>query len=151
MSTIQPHVPCLPLIAMALPSEQITWNGLYAAKPRERHLAEERIRSHFIRKCLACRGVEKADVRYKAYNLHAAPSMPTGSCRPTGWHGESGAARTGGHIVVDFYRSNNLNDHEHITTHHVYRTDDAYSRRRMSTYMGFYICSLYADAKPINL
>ena len=120
---------------MALTSEQITWNRLYAAKPRERRFAEERICSHFVRKRLASRGVEKADVRYN-FTFSVATSIPTGLCRPTGWHGESGAARTGGHIVVDFYRLNNQSDLEHVTTHHVYRTDDAYSRRRMSRYTG---------------
>lgn len=39
-----------------------------------------------------------------------------------GWHGESGAATTGGHITVDFLRW----DGSHVTTHHVYPTDDAY-------------------------
>jgi predicted NBD/HSP70 family sugar kinase len=43
-------------------------------------------------------------------------------CRPTGWHGESGAAGAGGHITVDFYGLNN----QHITTQHVYRADNAY-------------------------
>ena len=65
----QLYVPCLPFIVMmALTSGQITWNWLYAAKPCERHFAEEQICSHFVRKRLASRGVEKADVRY---NLHS--------------------------------------------------------------------------------
>jgi hypothetical protein len=51
-----------------------------------------------------------------------APLMLTSFCRPTGWHGESGAAEAGGHLTVDFYRL----DNEHVVTHHVYRTNDAY-------------------------
>jgi hypothetical protein len=42
--------------------------------------------------------------------------------RPTGWHGESGTTMAGGHIIVDFYLSNN----KHIMTHHVYPMDNAY-------------------------
>lgn len=42
--------------------------------------------------------------------------------RPTGWHGESGAAKAGGHVVVDFCLSNN----KHVTMHHVYPKDNAY-------------------------
>jgi hypothetical protein len=36
-------------------------------------------------------------------------------CRPTGWHGESGAAKAGGHITVDFYRR----DNNHVTMTHI--------------------------------
>jgi hypothetical protein len=43
------------------------------------------------------------------------------SHRPTGWHGESGRARSGGHITVEFRTSRN----EHITTHHIYRKGSA--------------------------
>ena len=45
-------------------------------------------------------------------------------CRPTGWHGESGAARSGSHITVDFCSLRN----RHIATNHVYPTDDAYPK-----------------------
>ena len=41
--------------------------------------------------------------------------------RPTGWHGEGGAA-SGGHITVRFRASSG----RHITTNHVYPTDDVY-------------------------
>jgi hypothetical protein len=53
-----------------------------------------------------------------------APLTLTNFCRPTGWHGESGAAETGGHITVDFCNGNG----EHVVTHHVYRTDNAYTQ-----------------------
>lgn len=53
--------------------------------------------------------------------LNAALSMPP-YWVPTGWHGESGANPSGGHITVDFYSLGS----RHITTHHVYRTNDAY-------------------------
>ena len=55
---------------------------------------------------------------YFAFSI-VAPSILTGFCRPTGWHGESGAAGAGGHITVDFQRR----DGRHVTTHHVYRMD----------------------------
>jgi len=49
-------------------------------------------------------------------------------CRPTGWHREeSGAMRTN-HLTVDFYGSNEV----HITTHHIYRTDNGYCRTWLS-------------------
>jgi hypothetical protein len=48
------------------------------------------------------------------------------SRRPTGWHGESGAADWGGHVTVDFCSSNG-----HVTRHHVYRSDNAYMMRRI--------------------
>jgi hypothetical protein len=101
----------------------IIWNGLYAAQPRER-FAETRILFHFTRRRLSRRGVKKAVARYSPFTV-VAPLMLTSFCRPTGWHGESGAAKAGGHIVVDFYRSNM----KHVTTHHVYPTDDAYHDR----------------------
>jgi hypothetical protein len=50
------------------------------------------------------------------------PSVLMNFRRPTGWHGESGAAQAGGHIAVDFALSNG----EHVTTHHVYPTDKGY-------------------------
>jgi hypothetical protein len=55
----------------------------------------------------------------------AASSILTISCRPTGWHGESGAAAVGGHIVIDFYRWNGI----FVTTQHIYQSDDAYGYR----------------------
>jgi hypothetical protein len=45
------------------------------------------------------------------------------SNRPTGFHGESGRARTGGHITVDFWTRKT-----HYATHHIYATDAAYGR-----------------------
>ena len=47
------------------------------------------------------------------------------SRRPIGWHGESGAARSGGHLTVDFRCS----DNKHVVTHHVYRANRAYSKK----------------------
>jgi hypothetical protein len=48
------------------------------------------------------------------------------SRRPTGWHGESGGAQSGGHITVDFRSYRN----KHITTHHIYPTDDGYLKMK---------------------
>jgi hypothetical protein len=50
------------------------------------------------------------------------PSALTNARRPTGWHGESGGAEFGGHVAVDFFLANG----KHVTTHHVYPTDEAY-------------------------
>lgn len=42
----------------------ITWNGLYAAQPRERLFPKKRILEHFAKMRLSRRGVAKASVRY---------------------------------------------------------------------------------------
>jgi hypothetical protein len=44
------------------------------------------------------------------------------SHRPTPWHGESGAASSGGHVTVDFLSGSGA----HVTTHHIYRKNRAY-------------------------
>ena len=72
--------------------------------------------------------------RYTTYNYLAAHTLRSPfalsltmhilSRRPIGWHGESGAAHSGGHLTVDFRSPSN--DSEHVVTHHVYLTDDAY-------------------------
>ncbi|KAI9444459.1 hypothetical protein H4582DRAFT_2070194 [Lactarius indigo] len=83
---------------------QILWGTLYSTKEHMRKALEPRIHAHFERKKLADRGVELA--------------CP----RPTGLHGESGRARSGGHLTVDFCKL----DGKLITTHHVYPSDEAY-------------------------
>ncbi|KAH9163104.1 hypothetical protein EDB89DRAFT_1912934 [Lactarius sanguifluus] len=82
----------------------ILWNGLYRAKRKQRNHMARRIRAHFGRKKLW-----KWNVKFVVI-------------RPTGWHGESGAANWGGHIMVDF----RTRAHVHVSTHHVYRTEAAY-------------------------
>ncbi|KAH9017143.1 hypothetical protein EDB85DRAFT_1897792 [Lactarius pseudohatsudake] len=62
----------------------IVWNGLYNANKEERNTVEERVQAHLVRRKLWRRKVKFAFMR------------------PTGWHGESGAAESGGHITVDF-------------------------------------------------
>ncbi|KAI0245748.1 hypothetical protein BJV78DRAFT_1158396 [Lactifluus subvellereus] len=52
--------------------------------------------------------------------------------RPTGWHGESSAASSGGHITVDFCSTDSC----HIVTQHVYHTDDAYLKKMNVVYWG---------------
>ncbi|KAI9436772.1 hypothetical protein BJY52DRAFT_1230378 [Lactarius psammicola] len=63
----------------------IVWNGLYNANIEERNTVEERVQAHFVRRKLWRRRVKFAFMR------------------ATGWHGESGAAESGGHITVDFF------------------------------------------------
>jgi hypothetical protein len=82
--------------------EEITWNGLYAAKPGEQRFAKKRIQEHFTRRRLSCHCVIKAVVRYSMILAFVVVTL-TIFCRPMGWHGESGAAKAGGYITVDFY------------------------------------------------
>ena len=59
-------------------------------------------------------------VRLRSFD--APPSLTT--CSPTGWHGESGAAKHGGHVTVKFIKANG-----YYKKHHVYPTDEAYKRK----------------------
>ena len=109
--------------------ENIIWNKLYASKISKRVFAEARIQAHYIRMKLSRRGVIKAVVRYEfSIFLHCAFNAER-FCRPTGFHGESGGAKSGGHIVVDF-RSKD----RHVVTHHIYPTDEAYRWRGRSVW-----------------
>ncbi|KAH9018971.1 hypothetical protein EDB84DRAFT_1566224 [Lactarius hengduanensis] len=75
----------------------IVWNGLYNANKEERNAVEERVQAHLVRRKLWRRKVKFAFMR------------------PTGWHGESGAAESGGHITVDFSRPQVLRGTINIT------------------------------------
>lgn len=86
---------------------------------------------------LSRRGVNRADVRYEFALSVVAPSTITCFCRPTGWHGESGAAGAGGHLAVDFFQNDRF-----IITHHVYRTDDGYAKC---------VIHLYSTGPPLML
>jgi hypothetical protein len=99
------------------------WNGLYARHPTKRAFAMSRIQAHVSRFNLERHNVAIANVRYVCIESALSLMILILSCRPTGWHGESGNAKSGGHITVDF-RSRS----SHITTHHVYKKDDAYSK-----------------------
>jgi hypothetical protein len=50
--------------------------------------------------------------------------------RETGWHRESGGVLSGGHITVDFENRAG----KHVTTHHVYKMNAAYRKRRNTDY-----------------
>src|SRR4030088_600113 len=104
----------------------IRWNGLYSRQPAKRAFARTRIIAHYGRFGLERRGVSVAVLRYVFILSNAALSLTSTIlfCRPTGWHGESGAAHSGGHITIDFLSS----DDKHIATHHVYPSDDAYQK-----------------------
>ncbi|KAH9035248.1 hypothetical protein EDB85DRAFT_2143899 [Lactarius pseudohatsudake] len=67
-----------------MPLHTIILGSLYASKPHQRKLVIDSIRAHYKLKRLEKRGIEIA------------------KARPTGWHGESGAAKEGGHVTVDF-------------------------------------------------
>ncbi|KAF8814488.1 hypothetical protein BYT27DRAFT_7249981 [Phlegmacium glaucopus] len=77
--------PTLFLVVMSL--EEIHWNNLYATQPDQQHFSEVCIQSHFTWKHLEHWGIVKASIRL------------------TGWHEESGAASSGGHLVVNFQLS----------------------------------------------
>jgi len=102
-----------------MPLTQILWNDLYASRPSKRAFAEERILAHYSRFLAKLGAADRASVRYVAYAFLSFYSQNIS--RPTGWH-DSGDTREGGHLTVDFL----LPDGQHLTTHHVYRTDDAY-------------------------
>ena len=103
----------------------IHWNGLYSSHP------DERVFVTTVRYTLQPEGVGAARRRNGCHQvciiLNAVLSLTksTLSRRPTGWHDESGAARSGGHITVDFRSFSGT----HVVTHHVYPTNNAYSRR----------------------
>ncbi|KAF8257083.1 hypothetical protein EI94DRAFT_1709637 [Lactarius quietus] len=71
-----------------MPLQQIIWNHVWAKQLHERVEAKARIAAHYAR-----RGLEKRGVK-------------TAFLRSTGWHGESGTARFGGHLTVDFLQAN---------------------------------------------
>ena len=101
---------------------RIIWNRLYSAQLRKQAEVAVRIQSHYDRKELEKGGVTVANVRYVSHSFNA-PSILT-ACSPTGWHGESGAAKHGGHVTVHFEEADGR-----YKTHHVYRTDEAYKRQ----------------------
>ncbi|KAF8263629.1 hypothetical protein EI94DRAFT_1703840 [Lactarius quietus] len=70
-----------------MPLRQIIWNHVWAKQLHERVEAKARIAAHYAR-----RGLEKRSVK-------------TAFLRSTGWHGESGTARFGGHLTVDFLQA----------------------------------------------
>jgi len=104
-------------------SLKITWNRLYFNQPRARAFAKRRIRYHYFFKGLRSRGFRSASVRFVFYFYFLFVLVEcTGIIfgRPTGWHGESGAAQSGGHLTVLFY------SRVGAVTHHVYRCNEAY-------------------------
>ncbi|KAI9446962.1 hypothetical protein BJY52DRAFT_1228562 [Lactarius psammicola] len=98
-------------------------SGVSVRRQKDRIFVEARIRAHAARMSLRRRGVEVASVRHVLLRPFSPLPALTIACRPTGWHGESGAAnRGGGHVTVDFLKRNGV----HVTTQHVYRTGAAY-------------------------
>lgn len=85
----------------------ILWGSLYAAQPQMRELLDARIRAHFNRLewFLAPNGVEVARPRLIGFHTK---------------HGNANSADS--HATVDFCKR----DKTHVTTHHVYRTDEGY-------------------------
>ena len=108
-----------------MPLKNIFWNGLYDAQPEQRAFAEIRIRLHYDRMDFGRLGIETADVRYVYYTFHLYFFIKILIARPTSWHGESGQACGGGHLMVDFCLANG----DHSRTHHVYTTDRAYASK----------------------
>ena len=125
--------------------ENIDLDTLYTSQQQKHEFVKARIQAHYRIKRLERCGVTLAKVRYISCILLSFSFVLTGFCgRPTGWHGESGLVSSGGHITVDFYKERWV----YYTTHHVYRTDDAYRKRSAAL---VYPCSLiHFLARPLN-
>ena len=63
--------------------------------------------------------------------------------RPTGWHGESGAMRRGGHLTVHFVHRIGRRG----TTHHVYSCNGAY--RKWNDLITYILIIVYSIEKGI--
>jgi len=109
----------------AMPLKSFYWNGLFARCLAKRAFVEKRIEAHVSRFALEKKDVSIASIRYVLSQICSFTDNHILSYRPTGWHGESGAAHSGGHLTVDF-RSKS----KHVVTHHVYPTNDAYRRMK---------------------
>ena len=112
---------------------KINWNNLHAHHPAKHVFIEKRICAHYEIFMHLLGVVEQASVRYAfkfSYSFHVQASVryvfkfSYSFCvyRPTGWHGKSGRMREGGHIMAAFF----LPQGRHLTTHHIYPTDDVY-------------------------
>ena len=89
------------------------------------YFVQSRMISHHRRFGMARRGVFATNVRWVTFFLiRLVVYLTINSYRPTGFHGESGRAHSGGHITVQFRTRN-----RHYTTHHVYLSDEGYEGR----------------------
>ena len=118
--------------------ENIIWNKLYASKISKRVFMEAHIQAHYIRMKLSRRGVIKAVVRYEFSIFLCCAFNTERFCRPTGFHRESGGAKSGSHIVVNFHSKN-----WHVVTHHIYPTDEAYRWRGWSVWTICWLLYIY--------
>ncbi|KAH9983577.1 hypothetical protein BJV77DRAFT_966706 [Russula vinacea] len=86
-------------------SLEVILETLYQTDVVNRDAVFERIHAHYARMNLKKRGARIA------------------TTTTNGWHGESGGAKSGGHITVDFWEEDGVT---HVTRHHVYPTDEGY-------------------------
>ncbi|KAF8256447.1 hypothetical protein EI94DRAFT_1711440 [Lactarius quietus] len=110
------------LSTTAMLLQHIIWRTLWVTKPLERSKAVDCICKHYARFKLEKKGIEIANVV------------------PTPWHWESGKAREGGHLTVEFVRR----DGTSLRRQHVYPTDKAYG----CWWKSEYLCQWTATSIP---
>jgi len=121
----------------------INWNGLYRTQPWERVFARYRIRRHYRMKNLGRRQVIYADVRYVLLSSFSLYLYIYKYARPTGWHGEGGAERIGGHLTVRFWkRGGGRSGLVFYATHHVYSKNSAYGE--LESFICFYLTNFFS-------
>jgi hypothetical protein len=103
-----------------MPLTLILWNDLYASRLSKQAFAEEQTLDHYSRFLAKLGAADCASIRYVGYTFLSFCFQNIS--RPMGWHHSSGDTTEGGHLTVDFL----LPDGQHMSTHHVYETDDAY-------------------------
>jgi hypothetical protein len=103
-----------------MPLRDIILKTLYASSQAKQNFVKAQVAWHYKKKNLEAKGVEIAKVRYGVFFSFNAPSVLS-TFSTTGWHGESGQAKSGGHVTVDFESNAG-----HVVTEHVYRSNKAY-------------------------
>ena len=101
----------------------IKWNDLYSSNPKELEFARRRIEYHYKRRKLARIGINRVEMRlaFLFFTSNFAYFF-----RNTGWHGESGAATSCGHLNTgDFWFAHG----GFYSTHHIYYSNRANSNR----------------------
>ena len=96
----------------------IKWNDLYSSNPEELEFARRRIEYHYKRRKLARIGINRVEMRlaFLFFTSNFAHFF-----RNSGWHGESGAATSGGHLPGDFWFAHG----GFYSTHHIYYSNRA--------------------------
>ena len=102
---------------------EIEWNDLYSSNPEDLEFARRQILYHYKRRKLAWIGINRVEMRlaFLFFTSNFAYFF-----RNTGWHGESGAATSCGHLNTgDFWFAHG----GFYSTHHIYYSNRANSNR----------------------